>query len=156
MHSCRLSVAIVTLVALSCPTLVLAHERWFAAGPYPTTDWPALVSLPVMPALISSLAIVGALGLARRWIDDPLWPRPKALQRPEIAAPAIPGVQSAITLIYEATHMHLFAPNIDLEHNAIGYCIAGLAIVAGFTFITGVVTRIGALVIIARLMLGFA
>jgi uncharacterized membrane protein YphA (DoxX/SURF4 family) len=52
--------------------------------------------------------------------------------------------------------MHLFAPNIDLPHSVIGVAIAGIAILAGFTFITGVLTRVGAIMIVALLFVALA
>jgi hypothetical protein len=76
-------------------------------------------------------------------------------QRLEPAAPAILGVQAAISLIYAATQLELFVPNIDLPENLLGGAIAAVAIVAGFTFITGVLTRIGALLIIGLFLLAF-
>jgi uncharacterized membrane protein YphA (DoxX/SURF4 family) len=73
----------------------------------------------------------------------------------EPAAPAILGVQAAISLIYAATQLNLFVPNIDLPENALGITIAATAIAAGFTFITGVLTRVGALLIIGLFVLAF-
>jgi uncharacterized membrane protein YphA (DoxX/SURF4 family) len=145
-----------TFAVMATPSIALAHERWFVPEPYPPTDWSALVSVHVALAFISAIAVVATLAILQRWIGDPLWPRPRMFQRLEIAAPAILGVQTAITLIYEATQMHLFAPNIDLSHNAIGYGLAAIAVVAGFSFITGVLTRIGAAVTIGLVLVAFA
>ncbi len=148
MHRRLSSIPIALFAFFLLPLISSAHERWFVEGDHPPTDWSALLSLPVLLAIISSVAVVAALAIAQRLIADPLWPRPLVFQRLEIAAPAILGVQTAIALIYSATQMTLFVPNIELPHNAIGVIMAVVAVVAGFSFVTGVRTRIGALMTI--------
>lgn len=135
----------------------VAHVRWFTPhGPYWNPDWEYLLSLPVLLAVISALAVVAALMIGQRVLGDSLWPRPPFLQGMEPSAPAILGVQAAIALIYAATQLTLFVPNIELPHNLLGGAIAGVAILAGFTYITGVLTRVGALLTIALFALAFA
>jgi uncharacterized membrane protein YphA (DoxX/SURF4 family) len=73
----------------------------------------------------------------------------------EPSAPAILGVQTAIALIYAATQLTLFVPNIELPRNLLGAAIAAVAILAGFTFITGVLTRVGALLTLTLYVLAF-
>lgn len=139
------------------PDAVAAHERWFTPkGPYWDPEWGRLWSLPVLFAVVSAAAAVALLRTWQRVVDDPLWPRPPFFQRMEPAAAAILGVQAAITLIYEASQLDLFVPNIELPENALGVGVAGVAIVAGFSFITGVLTRIGALLTIGLFLLAFA
>jgi uncharacterized membrane protein YphA (DoxX/SURF4 family) len=79
-------------------------------------------------------------------------------QRLEPAAPAILGVQAAIAMMYAATQLTLFVPNIELPRNVLGVALSALAIVAGFSFITGVLTRTGALITVGLVVaaLGFA
>jgi uncharacterized membrane protein YphA (DoxX/SURF4 family) len=133
-----------------------AHVRWFTPdGPYWEPEWDRVFSLPVLLALVAIGATVGALALGQRALGDPLWPRPPMFQRLEPAAPAILGVQAAISLVYAATQLELFVPNIDLPENLLGGAIAAVAIVAGFSFITGMLTRVGALVIIGLFLLAF-
>ncbi|MGI8644358.1 MAG: DoxX family protein [Thermomicrobiales bacterium] len=138
------------------PDQVAAHERWFTPdGPYWDPDWSRPFSLPVLLALVSASIVVVGLALLQRIVDDPLWPRPPVFQRLETAAPAILGVQAAITIIYMATQLELFVPNIDLPENALGVLLAGIAITASFSFITGVLTRVGAGVILGLFLLAF-
>ena len=133
-----------------------AHVRWFTPdGPYWEPEWDRLFSWPVLLAVLAIGGTVGALAWGQRALGDPLWPRPPMFQRLEPAAPAILGVQAAISLIYAATQLELFAPNIDLPENLLGGAIAAVAIVAGFTFITGVLTRVGAMMIIGLFLLAF-
>ena len=132
------------------------HVRWFTPeGPYWDPILSRFVSWPVLLALLIVAATVGGLALAQRRLGDPLWPRPAVFQRLETAAPAILGVQTAITMIYMATQLRLFVPNIELPRDALGVLVAGVVIIAAFTFITGVLTRLGALATIGLFGLGF-
>lgn len=156
-HCPRLvTLAIILIVVALWPGKAVAHERWFTPrGPYWDPDWSRLFSVPVLLALISAAIVVGGLALLQRIVGDPLWPRPPIFQRLETAAPAILGVQAAITIIYLATRLELFVPNIDLPENAIGVLLAGVAITASFSFITGILTRVGAMVILGLFLLAF-
>ena len=145
------------LVLVAAPAATSAHARWFtdeAASSSP--EWDRLWSLPVGLALLAGLLTVGLLTALQRWLDDPLWPRPPFFQRLEPSAAAILGVQTAITMIFMASRLDLFVPNIELPHNAFGVLIAGVAVVAAFSFITGVLTRLGGLLTIGLVLLAFA
>ncbi len=151
-----LRLAVFGLLLALLPLRGSAHERWFTPeGPYWDPDWSRLFTLPVLLALISAGIVVGGLAMLQRIVGDPLWPRPPVFQRLETAAPAILGVQAAITIIYMATQLRLFVPNIELPRNLVGLAIAGVAIVAAFTFITGVLTRLGALMTLGLFLLAF-
>lgn len=153
----RWAVVALTAAAALAPAVALAHARWFVAeSDQPPTDWGRLASLPVLMALLAGVGVVLLLAWLQRLVGDPLWPRPPFFQRLEPAAPAILGVQAAITLIFEASRLHLFAPNIDVPRNAFGVFLAIVAVVASFSFITGVLTRLGALAVIALWLLAFA
>lgn len=147
-HPLRFAAATAAL-ALATPILaVSAHERWFVPNDeQPPTDWGAFFSLPVLLALLAGAATVLFLRWLQQRLGDPLWPRPAFFQRMEPSAPAILGVQAAITLIFEASRLDLFAPNIELPENVVGVVLAGMAVVAAFSFITGILTRWGAIVV---------
>ncbi len=151
------AIAIGGSVTALAPAVAMAHARWFVAeSDQPPTDWGRLVSVPVFFALLTGAGVVLLLAWLQRFLGDPLWPRPPFFQRLEPAAPAILGVQAAITLIFEASRLHLFAPNIDVPRNAFGVVLAMIVVVASFSFITGVLTRLGALAVIALWLLAFA
>jgi uncharacterized membrane protein YphA (DoxX/SURF4 family) len=153
----RLVVPLVALIVALIPTTVSAHARWFTPdGPYWAPDWSRLWSWPVLFAIAAAAGVVALLALGERLTGDPLWPRPPILQRLEPAAPAILAVQAAITLIYAASQMTLFVPNIPLPHTIVGYTVAGIAVVAGFSFITGFLARIGAMLVLGLFGLAFA
>ncbi len=150
-------VLLVALIVALVPVGVSAHARWFTTyGPYWSPEWSRLWSLPVLLAIVAATGAVATLAVAQRLLKDPLWPRPPVFQRLEPAAPAILGVQAAITLIYAASQMTLFVPNIPLPHSVAGYGIAAIAVVAGFSFITGVLSRVGALLVLGLFGLAFA
>jgi len=156
-HHQRRNITIIALAIALLPLTATAHVRWFTPdGPYWNPDWGYIFSLPVLLALLSIGGIVTALAAGQRLAGDPLWPRPPFFQRMEPSAPAILGVQAAIALIYAATQLELFVPNIELPENVLGFTVAAIAIAAGFTFITGVFTRVGALLIIGLFVLAFA
>ncbi len=151
------ALAVLAVLAALIPSTVAAHERWFVEDDAVTSpEWGDLISLPVLLALLAALAILVILAALQRRIGDPLWPRPPFFQRLEPCTPAILAVQTAITMIYAATQLDLFVPNIDLPRNAFGVLVAGITIVAAFSFITGVLTRLGALVTIGLVLLGLA
>ncbi len=136
-------------MAFATPVLtVSAHERWFVPNDeQPPTDWGALISIPVLLAVLAGAATIVVLRWLQYRLGDPLWPRPAFFQRMEPSAPAILGVQAAITLIFQASRLDLFAPNIELPENVLGVVLAIMAVAAAFSFITGVLTRLGAAII---------
>jgi hypothetical protein len=148
-HRQRTFAVVAGSLILAMPSLaVSAHERWFVPNDQqPATDWGALFSLPVLLAVLAGIATIGFLRWLQQRLGDPLWPRPAFFQRMEPSAAAILGVQAAVTLIFEASRLDLFAPNIELPENVVGVVLAALAVVAAFSFITGVLTRWGAILI---------
>ncbi len=151
------TIILMALVGAVAPQGAGAHERWFTPeGLYWAPEWGRLFSLPVLLALLSAGGAVALLAAVQRVTGDPLWPRPPFFQRMEPAAAAILGVQTAITMIFMASRLNLFVPNIELPHNAFGVLVAGLTVVAAFSFITGVLTRVGAVMVVGLVLLAFA
>ena len=145
------------LLLLAGPGTATAHERWFVPKAEQTPPvWGDLLSLPVLLAVVLSLLTVGALTLAERRLGDPLWPRPAFLQGSEPSAAAILGVQVATTMIFSASRLELFVPNIDLPRNVVGVAIAGVTLVAAFSFITGFFARVGAAITVGLVVLCLA
>ena len=139
------------------PQATGAHERWFTPeGPYWAPEWGRTFSLPVLLAVVSATGAVALLAAVQGVTGDPLWPRPPFFQRMEPAAAAILGVQTAITMIFMASRLKMFVPNIELPRNVFGVLVAGLTVVAAFSFITGVLTRVGAVMVVGLVLLSFA
>lgn len=144
------------LGVFAAPAAAMAHQRWFVPEDEQTPpDWGLLLSWPVAIAVALALATVGALWTLQRIVGDPLWPRPGVLQGSDVSAAAILAVQVATTMIFAATRLELFVPNLDLPENALGVLVAGVMIVAALSFITGVLTRVGAAVTVGLVLLGF-
>jgi hypothetical protein len=147
-HKVRFATAVGALFVGMPVLAVSAHERWFVPNDeQPGTDWGALISLPVLLALLAGASTIVFLRWLQQRLGDPLWPRPAFFQRMEPSAPAILVVQAAVTLIFEASRLDLFAPNIELPENLVGVVLAIMAVVGAFSFITGVLTRWGAIII---------
>ncbi|MCO5223040.1 MAG: hypothetical protein M9947_15925 [Thermomicrobiales bacterium] len=147
-YKCFFAIATGALLFGTSSMAASAHERWFVPNDeQPGTDWGALLSLPTLLAVLAGGTTIVVLRWLQRRLGDPLWPRPAFFQRMEPAAPAILGVQAAVTLIFEASRLDLFAPNIELPRNVLGVTLAILAVVAAFSFITGMLTRLGAVII---------
>ncbi len=156
-HAPQPTVVLLALAWAMVPRSAGAHERWFTPeGPYWAPEWGRLFSLPVLLAVMSAAGAVALLAAVQRVTGDPLWPRPPFFQRMEPAAAAILGVQTAITMIFMASRLKLFVPNIELPRNAFGVLVAGLTVVASFSFITGVLTRVGAVMVVGLFLLAFA
>ena len=148
---------LVGLAVFAVPASVGAHERWFVPKDQQTSpEWDLLLSLPVLIAVMASLLVVSALTVAERVLGDPLWPRPTVLQGAEPSAAAILGVQVATTMIFSASRLTLFVPNIELPENALGVAIAGVVLLAAFSFITGVLARVGAAITVGLVVLCLA
>ena len=153
----RFYVALVAVGLALGQRSVGAHERWFVPEDQQTDPvWGDLLSLPVLIAVMASLAVVAGLTVAERRLGDPLWPRPTFLQGAEPSAAAILGVQVATTMIFSASRLELFVPNIDLPENALGVAIAGVVLLAAFSFITGVLARVGAAITVGLVVLCLA
>lgn len=155
-HVSALVLAPIVAALVRAPTTASAHERWFTPDEarYPP-HWGDLLSWPVLLALVCAGGAVATLAVVQRLTGDPLWPRPAFAQRLEPAAAAILGVQAAITIIFMASRLNLFVPNIELPRNAFGVLIAGVAVVAAFSFITGVLTRVGAAITAGLVLVAF-
>jgi uncharacterized membrane protein YphA (DoxX/SURF4 family) len=147
----RIWTSLLILVGFAAPLPAAAHARWFAPGGEFSPHWDRLFSVQVLLALLVGVGAVLVLAGLQRVVGDPLWPRPAWSQKLEPSAPAILGVQTAITMIFLATRLSLFAPTIVLPRSLLGGLVAAVAIAAAFTFITGLFTRAGALVTLALL-----
>jgi hypothetical protein len=135
-------------VGLAVPAKAYAHEKWFVDPAAYPVRLELLLSLPVLIAALTAGAALGALLLLRRLVRDPLWPNPAWLRPLDAAARAVIGIQTAISLIYMAVQGWLFSPTLPLPPNLLGGLLAGLVIVAAFSFITGWLTRLGGAILI--------
>jgi uncharacterized membrane protein YphA (DoxX/SURF4 family) len=135
------------LAAALFPRTAVAHVKWF--------EDPA--RFPLRPDLIASErtaltagAVLGAVGLMyllQRVAGDPHWPRLRFLRRMAIGAPTLLSVHAAITLVFVAVHQALLAPHLRLPAGPAGLLLAAAQILVAFSFITGVLDWLAAIVL---------
>lgn len=137
------------------PLTARAHERWFVDN---ANDYPLRPELLLGPATLLGLAVsagvIGALLLFRRLAGgDNMFPRVWFLRQYDPSAPVVIAIQAAISLIYVAVNLSLFAVNLRLPPNAVGFLLAAAQVVVAFSYISGVFTRLGSALLIGLVLL---
>src|SRR3954454_22695727 len=108
---------LVTGLLAVIPATALAHEKWFVDPARYPVRWELLFSAPVALALGAAAVALGVLIALRRIVRDPLWPNPDWLRPLDASAPAVIGIQTAISLIYMAVQGCFFSPLLPLPRN---------------------------------------
>jgi hypothetical protein len=140
---------------LAVPSATLAHEKWFVdPADYPIR-WELLISPPVGIALATAALALAALVGLRRVVRDPLWPNPAWIHPVNASAPAVIGIQTAVSLIYMAVQGWLFSPVQPLPPSALGLALGVLVVLAAFSYITGWLTRVGGAILIGLVLVSF-
>lgn len=135
------------------PQIASAHEKWFVdASKYPLR-WDLLFSLPVAIALGTALLALLALISLRKLVGNPLFPDPPWLRPVNPSVQAVLGIQTAISLVYMTANGWLLAPTLTLPMSLVGYGLLALQLFISFTFVTGWLTRIGGVLLIALVLL---
>lgn len=147
-----LAVALISALFL-VPQAAAAHEKWFVSeGNYPL-QWNLLLSWPVLIALLASALGVGVLLLLQRVVRDPLWPNPPWLETINASAPAVVGIQTAISLVFMTVQGWLLAPKLALPAGVPGILLAVVSLFIAWTLITGWFTRLGGALLIMLVVL---
>ena len=126
------------------PVTVWAHEKWFTDPSVHGVDWSLVLSSRTLVALGCAALFVLVFALIERAVGDPAWPRLPIFPDMAPGAMTLLAVQTAITLIFLAVQPALLAPNLRLGLTPFGYVIAGIEVLVAFTFITGLLDRVGA------------
>jgi hypothetical protein len=145
---CRARAAVFAAVLALAPTVALAHVKWFEdPSPYPLRADLILSGRTAVFLAASALAITG-MYLLQRLLGSPHWPEIGFLRKMAIGAPTLLAVQAAIGLVHAAVGPALFAPNLMLPRDALGYALGAVQILIAFSFVTGIGDWIGAIALI--------
>jgi uncharacterized membrane protein YphA (DoxX/SURF4 family) len=125
------------------PLPVLAHEKWFVEKPEGHPLQPERLLNPfTLIAIVLAFALVGALVIIRRFAGgDNLFPRVSFLRRFDPSAPVVIAIQTAISIIWMAVNLRLFAPNLVLPGGFFAYLVAASQLAVAFSFISGMLVR---------------
>jgi uncharacterized membrane protein YphA (DoxX/SURF4 family) len=153
----RVAVLAVGLMASMLPQPALAHVRWFIEDEFQQApQWHRLLTFEaLLVPLVTGVLLVGLLVL-RRVVGDDHFPNPGFLRYMEPSATLLLAVHTGISLVYFASQLRLFVPNLDLGRNLFGALLVMLQIVVAFTLITGLMDRGGAFLLGIVWLLGFA
>ena len=147
---------LVLLLMFLVPSIAYAHEKWFTDGSKYPPQFGLLFTLPVLGMIALSFLGIGVLALIRRLVGgDNLFPRIGFLRYYDRNNQVILGVQTAISLLAVAVSFHIFAPNLSAGNGILGYILAGVEVFVAFTFISGVLTRVGAIALILLFLFMF-
>jgi uncharacterized membrane protein YphA (DoxX/SURF4 family) len=125
-----------------------AHEKWFTDPRFHPSDPSLVFSARTAIALGVGVVALLLLGLFQRLIGDPLWPRLSVFERMREGDVRLLAVQTAIALIYMAVRLALLTPHQSLPQAPLGFALAGAQLAIAFSFITRLLDRAGAALLI--------
>ncbi len=147
---------LVFLLMFLVPSIASAHEKWFTDGSKYPPQFGLLFTLPVLGMIVLSFLGIGVLALLRQLVGgNNLFPQVGFLRYYDRNNQIILAVQTAISLIAVAVTLHIFAPNLFAGSGVLGFILAGIEVFVAFTFISGVLTRVGAIALIVLFLLSF-
>ncbi len=140
---------LVFLLMFTVPAIAYAHEKWFTDGSKYPPQFGLLFTLPVLGMIALSFLGIGVLALIRRLVGgNNLFPQVGFLRYYDRNNQVILAVQTAISLIAVAVSLHIFAPNLSAGNGVLSFILTGIEVFVAFTFISGVLTRVGALALL--------
>jgi len=140
--------AVAAAVAAVAPGIAYAHEKWFTEPGYHPSDLSLVLSERTAIALGAGVVAVVLFGLIQRLIGDALWPRLRIFERMREGDTRLLAVQTAIALIYMAVRLALLTPHLSLPQAPLGYVLAAAQLAIAFSFITRLLDRAGAALLI--------
>jgi hypothetical protein len=156
LRSLLLRLALCFAVLVVAPSIAAAHEKWFVDWQKYPPQFGLLFTLPVL--LMIALACLGVALLAGIRVlvgGDNRFPQVGFLRYYDRSNQVILAVQTAISLIAVAVGLHIFAPNLFVGYNFLGFVLAGAEVFVAFSFISGLLTRVGALVLLGLFLCSF-
>ena len=147
---------LVLLLIFLVPSIASAHEKWFTDGSKYPPQFGLLFTLPVLGMIVLSFLGIGVLALLRQLVGgDNRFPQVGFLRYYDRSTQIILAVQTAISLIAVAVTLHIFAPNLSAGSGVLGFILGGIEVFVAFTFISGVLTRVGAIALIVLFLFSF-
>ncbi|GAC1583588.1 MAG: hypothetical protein NVS4B1_23120 [Ktedonobacteraceae bacterium] len=147
---------LVFLIMFLVPSIASAHEKWFTDGSKYPPQFGLFFTLPVLGMIGLSFLGIGVLALLRRLVGgDNSFPQVGFLRYYDRSNQVILAVQTAISLIAVAVTLHIFAPNLYGGSDVLGFILAGVEVFVAFSFISGILTRIGAIALILLFLFSF-
>ncbi|GAC1387542.1 MAG: hypothetical protein NVSMB33_17160 [Ktedonobacteraceae bacterium] len=138
------------------PTIASAHEKWFADGQKYPPQFALFFTLPVLLMIgLSCLGVALLAGIRVLVGGDNRFPNIGFLRYYDRSNQVILAVQTAISLIAVAVGLRIFAPNLLVGSSPLGFLLAGAEIFVAFSFISGLLTRIGAVALIGLFFFSF-
>ncbi len=156
MQRVALRLGLVFVIMLLVPGVASAHEKWFVDGRLYPPQFGLIFTLPVLGMIGLSCLGIGVLALLRRLVGgNNRFPEIGFLRYYDRSNQVILAVQTAISLIAVAVTLHIFAPNLNGGSNVLGFILAGVEVFVAFSFISGLLTRVGAIALIALFLFSF-
>lgn len=150
----RWFLVLLTVVLAISPVTASAHVRWFIDEENYPPRWDRLFAFSTLLVVGVSVVIVGSLLLLRRIIGNQHFPNPPFLAYMEPSATTLLAVHTGISLVFFASQVDLFVHSLQLDKGIIGWTLVALQIVVAITLITGLIDRVGALLLVIVWLLG--
>jgi uncharacterized membrane protein YphA (DoxX/SURF4 family) len=124
---------------------ILGHVKWFTdPRPHPT-QYELLLTFPVIGAFAIALAAAAVAYLIQHTVPEPRSIR--ALERFAGTGPLALGIALGVSLLAAAAAGWLFVPSLAVERDTAGYALLAVEALCGALILTGLFTRIAALVL---------
>jgi hypothetical protein len=155
-RSILLRLGLVLGLLLMVPAGASAHEKWFVDGRLYPPQFGLLFTWPVLAMIGLACLGVGSLAFTCRLVGgDNRFPQVGFLRYYDRSTHLILAVQTAISLIAVAVSLHLFAPHLSAGGSFLGLVLASGELFVAFSFISGLLTRVGALALLGLFLFSF-
>ncbi|MEO6889800.1 MAG: hypothetical protein ABI456_10855 [Ktedonobacteraceae bacterium] len=151
-----LRLGLLVFVFLAIPMPASAHEKWFIDGRLYPPHFGLLFTLPVLLMVGLACGGVASLALLRHLAGgDNRFLQLGFLRYYDRSNRVILAVEAAISLVAIAVGLHLFAPNLNAHTVGVNLFFAAIELFVAFSFVAGLLTRIGACVLLGLFGVAF-
>ena len=133
----------------------LLHVTWFEdASRHPLRLDLVLSGSTALTVAACAAALLLAYGV-QRLVGSPHWPELAFFKTMAIGAPTLVAIQSAVTLVFYGVQPALLSPATTLGLGVPGLVLGGLELLIAFSFITGLLDWLGALLLAVLVLVSF-